>query len=118
MFGLLAFVLSAVVAIGACSPAAATSAPSTGVAPGGAAGAVQIKNFAFAPATITAAVGSSVTWTNGDTIDHTVTFDDTTVKSSDHISGGSTYQVTFTKAGTFTYHCSIHPTMLGTVTVS
>jgi plastocyanin len=117
MLGLLTLVLSASLAVGACSPAASTTAPST-AGPGSATGAVQIKNFAFGPATITAAVGGTVTWTNGDTTDHTVTFDDTSVKSSDHISGGSTYQVTFTKAGTFTYHCSIHPTMLGTVTVS
>ncbi|HVA87485.1 MAG TPA: plastocyanin/azurin family copper-binding protein [Candidatus Saccharimonadales bacterium] len=115
--GLLALILSASLAVGACSGGSASPVPST-AGTGSTSGAVQIKNLAFGPATITVAIGGSVTWTNADSIAHTVTFDDTSVKSSDNINSGQTYQVTFSKAGTFTYHCSIHPTMLGTVTVS
>jgi plastocyanin len=117
---LLAIVLSATLALGACSGSSASPAPATGgtAGAGSAPGAVQIKNFAFSPSTVTVSAGAAVTWTNADNTAHTVTFNDTSVTSSGHISGGQTYQVTFTKAGTYTYHCSIHPTMLGTVTVS
>ena len=98
------------------SAAASVSAPSASAA-GGVAAAVSIKGFAFNPATIQAKVGENITWTNEDTVGHTVTVDDKSVDSGT-IDGGKTYSHAFTQAGTFTYHCEIHPTMKGTVTVS
>ena len=55
-------------------------------------------------------------WVNRDGVTHTVTFDDGV--DSGRMSGGSTYTRGFPAAGTFPYHCSIHPTMSGTVTVT
>lgn len=80
---------------------------------------VTIADFNFSPSTIKVKAGDTVTWTNQDTTSHTVTAD---VKSSDapdgpQIAKGETYSFTFKKAGTYTYHCSIHPSMRGTVIV-
>ncbi len=80
--------------------------------------AVNISGFAFVPATITIKVGEKVTWTNKDSASHTVTSDDGGFASSGTLSQNKTYSVTFGTAGTFPYHCSIHPTMTGTVTVT
>ncbi len=80
--------------------------------------AVNISGFAFAPATITVKAGDKVTWTNKDSTAHTVTSDDGRFASSGTLSQNQTYTVTFGTAGTFAYHCSIHPTMTGTVTVT
>jgi plastocyanin len=56
-----------------------------------------------------------VTWTNNDSIGHTVTADDGSFNSP--VDPGKTFSFTFTKAGTYTYHCSIHPTMKATIVV-
>jgi predicted lipoprotein with Yx(FWY)xxD motif/plastocyanin len=88
------------------SPAAATSAGT----------AVTIANFAFDAPSVTIKVGSSVTWTNNDSVAHTVTADDGSFDSG-NLDAGKTFSFTFTKAGTFTYHCAIHPNMTGTIVV-
>jgi LPXTG-motif cell wall-anchored protein len=77
-------------------------------------GSVIIKNFAFGPATITVTAGGSVTWTNGDTASHSATGSgfDTGVFGK-----GKSRSVKFAKAGTFSYICSVHPNMHGTVRV-
>jgi plastocyanin len=77
---------------------------------------VTIADFAFDPDGLTVSVGDTVTWTNDDDTDHTVTADDDSFDSDD-ISGGDTFEQTFDEAGEFTYHCSIHSQMTGTVTV-
>jgi plastocyanin len=94
------------------APSAAASAPSGGAG----ASAVTIKNFAFAPADLTVKTGTTVTWTNQDSATHTVTFD--SGPTSDGLVNGATYEQTFGTAGTFTYHCRIHASMKGTVTVT
>jgi plastocyanin/predicted DNA-binding antitoxin AbrB/MazE fold protein len=80
--------------------------------------AVTISNYAFSPAVIQVAAGTTVVWTNQDAVAHTVTSDDGTSFSSSTIANGATFSYTFNTPGTFTYHCSIHPMMTGTVTVS
>jgi len=86
-------------------------------APASAAGHdVAVQNFAYNPASITVQVGDSVTWTNQDAVPHTVTADDGSFDQPLNASGGVA-TITFTKAGTFTYHCTIHPSMHGTVVV-
>jgi len=80
---------------------------------------VKISNFAFSPASITIKVGTKVTWTNGDEVKHNVAMDDGAEgPSSQMLSKGDTYTYTFTKAGTFKYHCTPHPSMKGTVIVT
>jgi plastocyanin len=86
-------------------------------APVGAAVTVSMRNIAFVPATLTIAVGTTVTWTNQDTAPHTTT-SDTASWDSNIISQGASFSFTFTKAGAFAYHCNVHPSMHGTITVT
>jgi len=84
---------------------------------GGASGnAVDVKNFSFNPSSLTVSKGTKVTWTFDDSAKHNVTDSKSTFKSQD-LSGGGTYSFTFSTAGTYSYICSIHPYMKGTVTV-
>jgi plastocyanin len=69
---------------------------------------------AFNPNPITVAVGASVTWTNTDIIAHTST-GDAGAWNSGVMAPGATFSAKFPVAGTYTYHCSIHPNMIGTV---
>ena len=78
--------------------------------------AVGISGFAFSPATVTVAVGDTVTWTNADQVPHTATADAGAFDTGTLDNGGSN-TVTFSTAGTFPYHCSVHPQMTGTVVV-
>jgi plastocyanin len=55
-----------------------------------------------------------VRWTNNDSAAHTSTADDG-AWSSGSIAAGGTFTATFPTAGTFHYHCAIHPGMIGTV---
>ncbi len=78
---------------------------------------VTISNFAFDPATITVKAGQTVVWTNEDVTPHTVVADDNSFQSPS-IAKGQTFTHTFTTAGTFSYHCSIHPKMKAQVVVT
>jgi len=95
---------------------AAANAPTATSASSAAASAVTIKNFAFSPATLDVSVGTTVTWTNNDSATHTVTADDGSFDSG-NLATGKSFTFTFKKAGTFTYHCSIHPNMKATIVV-
>jgi plastocyanin len=78
---------------------------------------VTIQNFAFSPQTITVAPGTTVIWTNKDNVDHTVTSDTGAWPDSGSLATNQTFSHTFAKAGTFAYHCSIHPSMTARVNV-
>ncbi len=81
--------------------------------------AVTIQNFAFSPANITVKAGTKVTWTNNDSVAHTVTeTDGKTGPASSDVNPGETYSFTFSTPGTYQYYCSIHQSMLGTVVVT
>ena len=82
-----------------------------------AAGAVRIADFAFAPDALSAEVGQPVKWTNQDGAAHTVTADDGAFDSGS-LAGGTEFSFAFDRAGTYAYHCNIHPGMKGTVTVA
>src|SRR3954453_5757407 len=77
---------------------------------------VDIAGFAFSPQSVTVKVGDTVTWANADAQTHTATADDGTFDTGS-ISGNTSKSVTVTKAGTFAYHCKIHPTMTATLVV-
>ena len=77
---------------------------------------VKIDNFSFTPATLTVAAGTQVTWTNRDDIPHTVVSDDKSVKSK-ALDTDDKFSFTFTKPGTYSYFCSLHPKMKGTIVV-
>jgi plastocyanin len=78
--------------------------------------AVAISGFAYSPASVTVAVGDTVTWTNSDAQAHTATANDDAWDTG-NLGNGASGTVTFATAGTFAYHCDIHPEMAGTVTV-
>lgn len=82
--------------------------------------AVTIQNMSFAPAAVTVKKGTAVTWTNQDSIQHNVLSDDGSVNgpSGPLLSKGEQYSFTFNTAGTFHYHCGVHPSMHGMVTVT
>ena len=80
-------------------------------------GEVLIEGFAFEPGTTKVQAGTTVSWTNGDPTEHTVTAKDGSF-SSEPLPNGKGFRVTFDQAGTFAYFCAIHPTMTGTVQVA
>ena len=82
--------------------------------------AVAINNFAFTPAALTVTVGDRVTWTNNQAgVPHTATSNTGVTPAFDtgNLATGASGSVTFNTAGTFAYHCTIHPNMAGTITV-
>ncbi len=89
----------------------ASAAPVTGES-------VTIQNFAYQPVNLQVKVGTTVTWTNQDTAPHTVTFHDASLTSSSLLQKGDVYRYTFTKVGTFTYYCQVHPYMTAQVVVT
>lgn len=98
---------------GGYSPAAQQTPQSAAPA---AANTVQISNFNFSPATVTVKAGDTVTWTNNDSVEHSATADDSSFDTG-LIGPGKSGTFTFAKAGTYTYHCQVHPTMKGTIIV-
>jgi plastocyanin len=79
-------------------------------------GAASLGNRAFMPDALNVAVGTTVTWTNTDSISHTSTSDANTWNSG-IVAPGDQFSFAFQTAGTFPYHCAIHPGMVGTVVV-
>ncbi|MFZ2803999.1 MAG: cupredoxin domain-containing protein [Patescibacteria group bacterium] len=79
---------------------------------------VTIQNFAFAPASVIVAKGASIVFTNEDSIAHTVTSDNGQFDSGSIAQGQSYILKTSTlAAGTYSYHCSVHPMMKATFIV-
>jgi len=81
-----------------------------------AANEIKIQAMAFIPQMLTISVNSTVKWKNLDGIAHTVTSDNASWDSG-NIPAGDTFKFTFTSIGTFKYHCTIHPSMTGTIIV-
>jgi plastocyanin len=99
---------------------AAPTAPTDTTAPAqGGAVTVDIPEITFDPADVTVKVGDTVTWTNSDDIQHTVTkvggpgaqFD------SGNLDPGDEFEQTFDKKGLIKYVCTIHANQEGTITV-
>lgn len=96
--------------------AASSSASPDASAPAAGGAAVAIAGFAFAPAALTVGTEVTVTWTNNDAAAHTVTADDGSFDSTT-IAPGATFTHSFGREGTYSYHCAIHSSMTGTITV-
>lgn len=109
------------------APAAPAPAPtaSTGANPGASApitisipsGAMNLGSEAFGTNPLMITAGQTVTWTNNDSVTHTVTSDDG-VFDSGLLPPGMSFSHTFNVPGTFNYHCNIHTTMTGSIEVS
>jgi plastocyanin len=96
------------------NPNSSTSPPSSTPPPQSS--TVVMMNIAFNPGTLTVSKGTSVTWQNNDGVTHTSTSDNG-VWDTGNIGGGSSKSVTFSNAGTFNYHCSLHAGMTGSIVV-
>jgi len=105
------------------SAAASAAAPSTAGGPACAVStatptvAAAMQNTAFSPSKIQAKVGDVIGFTNKDSIQHTATLDDGSC-TTDIVAGGATAALSFTAAGSYPFHCKIHPNMTGTIEVS
>jgi plastocyanin len=77
---------------------------------------VLVDNFSDSPATLTVAVGATVTWVNHDDIVHTVTSQDKRFASSP-LDTNDHFSFRFTTPGTYAYYCAIHPIMTGQIIV-
>jgi plastocyanin len=87
---------------------------SVSIAPGA---ANPNNDLSFDPPQINVPTGSIVSWTNADSIQHTVTSDEQGLFDAGPISPGDTFENVFDSAGEFGYHCAIHPFMTGLVMV-
>jgi plastocyanin len=92
--------------------------PATGPEPPTSGDAVSILNFAFVPPSLSVVSGTTVTWTNQDGVQHTVSSDDGHSFESSAFGRNQTFQFTAAAPGTYTYTCRIHPFMHGSLTVT
>src|SRR5665647_3010871 len=97
---------NATTSIATSSPNPSTSAASQ---------TVVMQGFTFQPASITIQTGASVTWRNDDSVSHQIV-SNTNAFSSPVLNAGGSYTHVFDQAGTYSYHCGIHPYMTGTIT--
>ena len=117
---------AAIPSVSAAPSAAASATPSGATASGpgqvvqGQTAAQKVKEtdqLQFSPTAVTIKAGQVLEWDNSGQVAHNVTFDEDSSISSDTMNGGDTYQVKFTQAGTYKFHCTFHPGMEGQVTV-
>ncbi|OPX61772.1 MULTISPECIES: cupredoxin family copper-binding protein [unclassified Methanoregula] len=115
--GILLLIAACMVA--GCSSGKGPATPALPQPPAGSGNAITIQNFAFDPPALTVKAGTVVMWTNQDSAPHAIVSDTGSPEtfSSDTLSTGRSYSFTFNRPGTYPYHCSIHPSMTGTIVV-
>ncbi len=124
--GLFAFAFLAAVLLTACGSSSSTPTVPTPGGGGGGGGAANVTitivgmlgNQSYTPNPGTVKVGQTVAWQNNDVITHTATSDSGAFDTGAIPPGATSNPITMNTAGTFSYHCSIHPTMTGTLTVT
>jgi plastocyanin len=78
---------------------------------------IEIKDFAFNPQTLTVKSGEKITWINRDEEPHTVVSVEKQFKKSTALDTDQEFTITAGVPGTYTYFCSVHPKMTGTIVV-
>ncbi len=106
----------AVIGFALANHTSSSSSPRSTADVTGKAAAVTVKNYAFAPQSLTVKVGTRVTWTNRDSTAHTATADQGSLDTGT-INTGQSKTIDFPRPGTYTYHCAFHAFMTGTITV-
>jgi plastocyanin len=99
-------------ACGSSSPSAPTVAADVTISMVG-----NLASQSFAPNPTTMRVGQTVAWKNNDSITHDVMQDASRFQTGSVSSGATSSAIAMSAAGTFTYHCTIHPGMVGTLIV-
>ena len=78
---------------------------------------IEIKDFAFNPQTITVKSGEKITWINRDDEPHTIVSVEKQFKKSPALDTDQEFTVVAGSPGTYSYYCSVHPKMTGTIIV-
>ncbi len=118
--------LALAVTLAACgSNSSSPTSPSPMPSPGPGTGATltvtvlgQNGSNSFSPNPGVLTAGQTVAWTNADSIVHNITADDGSWTTGNIAPGATSSAITMANAGTVTYHCSIHPSMVGSLTVN
>jgi plastocyanin len=118
VFAVLALALGVAACGGGDDNGGGSTSTSSSASSGGGGVAIKMENIQFAPKETTVKVGDKVTWTNDDTTDHNVTADSGADFKSEDFGSGGTFEFTADKAGTIKYECTLHPGMVGTLTVT
>lgn len=79
---------------------------------------IMIKDGAFIPASMSVKQGTVILWRNQDTVEHGIVGDTLTELRSSPLKPGDGFTYLFDRSGVFPYHCSVHPTEVGTVEVT
>ncbi len=77
---------------------------------------VEIRDNSYQPSSITIPAGTTVTWINKDSVEHTVTATDVSFDSG-NIARDGRFNLTFSRPGKYQYQCLIHASMVGEVIV-
>ncbi len=114
-----AVALTLVALLSACGSSSSPAAPSTPspVSVSIPVGARTLGANSYVPNPITVTTGTTITWTNNDTISHTSTSDTAGGFDSGTIAAGGKFSFTPQTKGTVTYHCTFHAGMVGTIVV-
>ena len=121
---LFAFTLIAASCGSSSSPTSPSPTPGGGGGGGGVTADVTITingmngNQSFSPDPSTAKVGQTVAWRNADSITHNPSADGGAFNTGNIAPGATSNPITMTAAGSFGYHCQIHPSMVGTLNVT
>ena len=102
--------------IAALSAAALTLGSDLHAAPAADANTIILKDFHFSPMALTVAAGATVIWKNLDGEPHTVVSDAGLFRSGG-LDQNASFTFKFDRPGTYRFHCSIHPNMMGTIIV-
>jgi plastocyanin len=114
-----AILMAAALSAGGCGSDSSPNNPSptpSGLTVSIVSGSSTLTTNAYSPNPITVTRGGTVTWVNNDSVPHTST-SDTGVWNSSTLAAGGSFSMNFPNAGSFPYHCTIHPGMVGTVSV-
>jgi plastocyanin len=90
---------------------------STGAALAAGGETIEISNFAYSPASVTVKVGTTITFKNEESVEHTATSNTEGIFDTGSLSKGQSMRVKMNKVGTFSFHCSFHAFMHGVVKV-
>jgi plastocyanin len=112
----IAILVAFAMAVSACGDEKTTTTSSASTTPVEKSSIVNISGNKFDPAELAVDVGTTVTWSNNDSVTHTITGANGIFNSGD-LKSGQNFGYTFNEPGTFDYTCTIHPGMKGTVTV-